>query len=146
MAALLAHHLCFQASGAKPCWSASLDSLVSDSRRVRRAERAAAEEANALSKAWEEGVMITAVSRQGCGGLGRGGRAVCLSSRAAEDPIQLAWPQLRLLCHQPPRLSSRQCLSGQVDGSQQTAGPHACRRGRGSVSRAQLRRDGQPGR
>lgn len=40
----------------------------------------AAEEANALSKAWEE-VMITAVSRQGCGGLGRGGGAVCLSVR-----------------------------------------------------------------
>lgn len=95
------------------------------------------------------GVMVRAVSRQGCGGLGRGDGAVRLSvrlsSQAAEDPTRLAWPQPRRPCRRPPRLSSRRCLSGQVGGSPQTAGPHACGQGAGgSVSGAQLRRAGGP--
>ena len=93
---------------------------------------------------WEEGDMVRAVSRQGCGGLGEGGRAVCPSAWAAgEAPIQLPWHRPHLLYRRPPRLSSRQCLSEQFGESRQMAGPHACGQ-RQRVSGAQLKRNGQP--
>lgn len=43
--------------------------------------------------------MITAVSRQGCGGLGRGGRAVRLSvCRLRQQKILFSWLGLSSVC------------------------------------------------
>lgn len=90
------------------------------------------------------GVAVTAVLRWGAAGSRRGRRSPLSSgwgSGRREWPIQQAWPRPRRPCRPPPRPSSRRCLSGQFDGAQQTAGPHAC----GQRQRVSGARPGWPG-
>lgn len=136
----------FRRKGCRPAGHASRawpgpDSLVSDSRRgggKGGGWRAAAEEASALGGLREGGHELSSPEAGRCGG-GRGVESsVHPCGRQEKRPIRRAWPRPHPLCHPPPRLSSRQRLSGPFGGARQMACPRACGQ-RQRVSRAQLR-------
>lgn len=90
MAGLLTRHPCFQASGARPCGSSSLDSLVSDSQGQGRLTGLQQRKPMPSGRPGRKGGMGRAVSRQGCGGLGKGGGAVCPSVLGSRSPYSAA--------------------------------------------------------
>lgn len=90
MAGLLTRHPCFQASGARPCGSSSLDSLVSDSQGQGRLTGLQQRKPMPSGRPGRKRGMGRAVSRQGCGGLGKGGGAVCPSVLGSRSPYSAA--------------------------------------------------------
>lgn len=111
--------LCFQAGGARPCWSPCLSQpglFGMRLSRVRRTEELQQRKPMPSSKAWQEAVMVSSL-KAGCGGLGREVEPSVHHLGQQRRSIRLAWPQRHPLCHRPPRLSIRQCLSGRFGGS-----------------------------
>lgn len=143
MAGLLTRHPCFQASGARPCGSSSLDSLVSDSQGQGRLTGLQQRKPCPQEGLGGRGAWAEQSQGRGVEGWGREVEPSVHPSWVAEVPTRLPWHQPRQLYRRPPRLSSRQCLSGQFGGSQQMACPHACGQ-RQRVRGAQLKRSGQP--